>query len=93
MYMDNQTKTKQLEATDVLELETSSLVLWNDEVNSFDWVIACLMRYCEHTFEQAANSANLVHTMGKHAVKHGGVSELEPIKTALTDKLLSVTIE
>ncbi len=93
MPIVNATKTNYLEEHHTDTLASSTLLLWNDEINTFDWVIACLMRYCNHSFEQAANCANLVDSMGKYAVKHGSFEELEPIKTALSDKFLSVTIE
>lgn len=74
---------------DVLEdLEISlsrSIVLYNDDVNSFFHVIECLMKYCKHTFEQAEQCSLIVHNNGKCSVKSGSVEELEPIKDALCE--------
>ena len=55
-----------------------SLVVWNDEVNSFDWVIQTLIEVCNHSTEQAEQCAMIIHTQGKYAVKQG---QLRRIKT------------
>jgi ATP-dependent Clp protease adaptor protein ClpS len=75
------------------EESTHALVLWNDEVNTFDWVIVCLVEICNHTVEQADQCAHIVHTKGKYAVKHGTFDYLKPYAEALMDRHLSVTIE
>lgn len=70
-----------------------SLVVHNDEVNTFDWVIECLMTVCGHTEQQAEQCALFIHYKGKYAVKHGTETELIPLKEALLDRLLTATIE
>lgn len=57
--MLNVTKTKELTETEVLTdtEEPCSLVVWNDEVNTFEWVIETLMDVCKHTEEQAEQCA------------------------------------
>ena len=47
------------------------LILENDDYNSFDWVIECLMKVCGHEYEQASQCAHLVHFTGKCDVKRG----------------------
>ena len=74
-------------------LDTKQLVIHNDEVNTFDWVIDCLIEICKHNFEQAEQSAILIHTKGKYAVKEGSFTNLKPMKDAMSDRGLSVTIE
>ncbi len=69
------------------------IVLYNDNVNTFDFVIQMLMRYCNHTLYQAEQCAMLTHYKGKSVVKKGTYEELEPIAGALLDKGLSVEIE
>jgi len=69
------------------------IILWNDEVNTFDWVIECLVKICGHTTEQAEQCAYFVHYKGKYAVKHGQYADLQPKAEALQDRGLSVTIE
>lgn len=75
------------------EGENHHLILYNDDVNTFDWVIECLVGICKHTPIQAEQCAWIVHHKGKCDVKHGSYEELEPMCTALLDKGLSAEIE
>lgn len=70
-----------------------SLVVWNDEVNTFDWVISSLMEVCGHTHEQAEQCALIIHFNGKYAVKQGEYLKLRPLCEALQERGLSATIE
>ncbi len=70
-----------------------SLIVWNDEVNTFDWVIETLIEVCGHTEEQAAQCAMLIHTKGKYAVKRGEFDILKPMCEAITDRGIGATIE
>lgn len=70
-----------------------SLIVWNDEVNTFDWVIETLIEICGHTEEQAAQCAMLIHTKGKYAVKRGEFDVLKPMCEAITDRGIGATIE
>jgi len=73
-------KEKIQEDLDVLELLTAKheIILHNDDVNTFDFVIDALVDVCEHTFEQAEQCSVLVHYKGKCAVKTGEYDELKP---------------
>ena len=71
----------------------NSLVLHNDEVNTFDFVIECLIDICEHTTEQAEQCTYLIHYKGKCDVKKGSFDFLRPIRHALIDQGLNATIE
>ena len=73
--------------------EPLRLILWNDDDNTFDWVIESLMKVCGHTAEQAEQCAWFVHFRGKYAVKHGSYDTLKPLREALADRGLGVTIE
>ena len=81
--------------TDTIEqtVETSQLVVHNDEVNTFDWVIKALMTVCKHTYEQAEQCSILIHTRGKYAVKEGSLNQLRPMKDAITERGINATIE
>ena len=68
-------------------------VLYNDDVNTFDWVIDCLVDLCKHTSEQAEQCALLVHYKGKCGVKNGSYNELKPICEALLGRGLSAKLE
>lgn len=89
------TKTEELEDLDVLVDEDSGvqIILYNDDVNTFDHVIHCLIKYCKHSPEQAEQCSMIVHYKGKCAVKHGSYTDLKPICQSLCDKGLSAIIE
>ncbi len=78
---------------DVLEEEPYQLIVWNDDVNTFDWVIETLITVCGHTQEQAEQCTLLIHYKGKCDVKRGSYNELEPMCTAITDRHINATIE
>ena len=80
---------------DVIELidDECHLILYNDDVNTFDHVIDTLVKVCHHTFEQAEQCAIIVHFKGKCDVKSGSYSFLKPLCTALLDAGLSAEIE
>lgn len=81
------------EFNEVRDNEENRLVLHNDEVNTFDFVIECLIEICKHTTEQAEQCTYLVHYKGKCDVKNGSFEELRLMRNALVDKGLSATIE
>ena len=68
------------------------IILYNDDVNTFDHVINCLIKICEHTFMQAEQCAYLVHFTGKCVVKTGSLEHLTPRCTALLNEGLSAEI-
>ncbi len=70
-----------------------NLIVWNDEVNKFDWVIDTLVTICGHTNEQAEQSAMIIHTKGKYAVKNGTFTFLKPLCEAIIDRGINATIE
>lgn len=61
------------------------IVLYNDDVNTFDHVIECLIKYCDHIPEQAEQCAILVHYKGKCTVKTGSFKDLKPQCSALLE--------
>lgn len=91
----NNTKLKESEDVDLLTADenTCQLVVWNDEVNTFDWVISTLILVCRHTIEQAEQSAIIIHTKGKYAVKEGDYEFLKPMCDAITERGIGATIE
>ncbi|MCB9246583.1 MAG: ATP-dependent Clp protease adaptor ClpS [Flavobacteriales bacterium] len=70
-----------------------AIILYNDDVNTFDHVIDCLVKYCEHDPLQAEQCSLIVHYKGKCAVMHGGNRELVPVCEALCGQGLSAVIE
>jgi ATP-dependent Clp protease adaptor protein ClpS len=73
--------------------EPYSLIVWNDEVNTFEWVIETLVEVCGHSTEQAEQCAYIIHFQGKYAVKQGSYDELKPQCDAITDRGIGATIE
>ncbi len=69
------------------------IVLHNDDVNTFEHVIDCLMDICGHEPVQAEQCAHIVHFNGKCSVKRGTFDQLEPRCTALQDRGLSAAIQ
>lgn len=68
------------------------LILWNDEVNTFDFVIECLINYCKHEPLQAEQCTYLVHYSGKCDVFSGGETVVKKIAQTLGDKGLTVEV-
>ena len=76
----------------VLEHSGCSLVLHNDDVHTFDYVIKSLVDICRITYAQAEQCAIIVHCHGKCTIKHGSYDSLLPMHTALLDKQLTSEI-
>jgi ATP-dependent Clp protease adaptor protein ClpS len=74
------------------EQNLNEIVLYNDDVNTFDHVIDTLIYACEHTPEQAEQCSILVHYKGRCTVKTGVYKELEPRCSMLLDAGLSAEI-
>lgn len=69
------------------------ILVFNDDVNSFDWVIQCFMEVLKHSHEQAEQLSIIIHFKGKATVKTGSKKELTPLCEALLDRGLSAVIE
>ena len=89
------TQWKEQEESDlaVLTEKNHRIIVWNDEVNTFDWVIDSLMDICCHTREQAEQCALIIHHAGKYAVKQGDFDTLRPQAEGLIDRGIKATIE
>ena len=89
--MEKQRDKFQESESDVLS-KRMELILFNDEVNSFDYVIDCLIEVCDHSAEQAEQCALIAHFKGKCGIKFGTYSELVPINDELNRRGLSTTL-
>jgi ATP-dependent Clp protease adaptor protein ClpS len=69
------------------------VILHNDDFNSFDHVIECMIKICKHDFETASQIAHLVHFTGKCDVKRGNKEEMTIIYKKLKSASLTVTLE
>ena len=77
MIFDNYTQTEELLEVESKTEKLNHIILFNDDVNTFDFVIDSLIEVCDHTAEQAEQCALLVHYKGKCAVKTGEYNELK----------------
>ena len=95
MIFEGNTRTLENLETDLLTgtEPPCNLVIWNDDINTFDWVIETLIEICGHTAEQAEQCAFIIHFKGKYAVKQGSYDELKPQCDAITDRGIGATIE
>ncbi len=89
-----ETEVEVIEQIDLDEdqVKLYALVIFNDDVNSFDFVIETLVNVLEHSREQAEQCTLIIHFKGKCAVKNGEFDELKPFRTAVTDRGLSAEI-
>ena len=88
-----QPKVKEQKKLKEITLEKKSLILFDDDFNTFDFVINCLVEICNHTLEQAEQCTYLVHYKGKCCVKTGVKEKLTPLCDALLKKGLKAKIQ
>jgi ATP-dependent Clp protease adaptor protein ClpS len=88
------TKEEVLEKVIIKESSSfnNEIVMYNDDVNTFDHVIDTLIRVCSHTPEQAEQCSLIVHYKGKCTVKTGSLKELTPLCLQLLEAGLSAEI-
>lgn len=73
--------------------QESFLVLHNDNIHSFDYVITALMEVCDHSFEQASQCTMITHYKGSCDIKKGVYKTLKTMKEALIQRELKATID
>ncbi|MGO3653238.1 MAG: ATP-dependent Clp protease adaptor ClpS [Sphingobacterium sp.] len=72
---------------------SNRLILWNDEINTFEHVIHCLMLYLQYSESEASRISWTVHTKGKCVVLEGSYTEMEVYRKILKTEKLTVSIE
>lgn len=82
-FSDSKTKSESIK----------ELVLYDDDVNTFDFVIKTLIELCEHDAVQAEQCTLMVHFKGKCVVKSGMYNELKPIYTEMLNRTLTASIK
>ncbi|WP_221390498.1 ATP-dependent Clp protease adaptor ClpS [Dyadobacter sp. NIV53] len=85
-----ETEVEILEKT--IETEIKKLVIYNDDVNTFDWVIDTLIEVCRHTSEQAEQCTLIIHYKGKCSVKEGEFEELIFMRNEICRRGISAEI-
>jgi len=95
IYLQNnlpQLEEEEILIEDLLDLEEHDLVVFNDDVNTFDHVTHVLMKVCKHTREQAEQCTLIIHFKGKCAVKKVSFEDLKPMCEAILDAGIQATI-
>ena len=85
-----ETEVEILEKT--IETDIKKLVIYNDDVNTFEWVIATLIEVCSHTSEQAEQCTLIIHYKGKCSVKEGEYEELIFMRNEICRRGISAEI-
>jgi ATP-dependent Clp protease adaptor protein ClpS len=73
--------------------KTHQVVIYNDDVNSYDYVTACLIKLCRHEPIQAEQCAVVANNVGKCAVKSGNYLDMFELKTTFDDLDINSEIE
>lgn len=92
LIMSTKEKILEKEKTETKEKKNNEIVLYNDDVNTFDHVIQTLIQACDHTPEQAEQCSLIVHFNGKCTVKTGPYNDLKPRCSKLLEAGLSAEI-
>ena len=80
-------------AVEEITEQIHNLIVWNDEVNTFDHVIYCMMKYLDYSEAQAEKIAAKVHNEGKCAVLEGSYTEMEIYRKILQQEGLTVSVD
>ena len=92
MKPQKEVEVVELEELEIDELLERELIVFNDEVNTFDHVIETLIKVCKHTREQAEQCTLIIHYNGKCTVKMGTFEDLKPMRNAICDRGISAEI-
>ena len=92
LVMSTKEKILEKKDTETKEKKNNEIVLYNDDVNTFDHVIQTLIKACDHTPEQAEQCSLIVHFNGKCTVKTGPYNDLKPRCSKLLNAGLSAEI-
>lgn len=87
------TQTQEVLALEVIETLEKNIVVFNDDINTFDHVINTFVSILKHTEHQAEQCAWIIHTKGKCKVKNGTYEDLEPLCTAILDSGINAEIQ
>ena len=87
LVMEHQFQEEELTEVleDVQDDDPCTLIVFNDDFNTFDHVIQTLIKVCKHTMEQAEQCTWIIHHKGKCSVKEGSFNQLRPMRHAICD--------
>ncbi|QRR03616.1 ATP-dependent Clp protease adaptor ClpS [Dyadobacter sandarakinus] len=86
------TETEEEVLEETIEVDVRRLIVYNDDVNTFDWVIDTLMEVCGHSSEQAEQCTLIIHYKGKCSVKEGSFEELAGMRNEICRRGISAEI-
>ncbi len=89
---DEKTITQEEILLSIINEEGNELILFNDNIHTFDYVIKALIEVCEMSYEQASTCANIAHYKGLCAIKHGSYDELRKMYNELVERNLKVDL-
>lgn len=94
LYSVSPAETEEAVLEEVIDSgDLAELIVYNDDFNTFDWVIKCFVEVLQHSPEQAEQLSLIVHYKGKAIVKTASLQVLRPLRNALIDRGLSAVIE
>jgi len=93
LWAATETEVEEVVLEDIDTGKLHHLIVYNDDHNTFDWVIRCFIEVLKHSETQAEQLSYIIHFKGKATVKTGPLDELKPKKDALVDRGLSAVIE
>lgn len=91
-WEDNSVEILEVIDSDESLEDIRDLMVFNDDVNTFDFVIQTLIEVCNHTPEQAEQCTLIIHYRGKCSVKKGTFDELRPMRDAITERGIGAAI-
>jgi ATP-dependent Clp protease adaptor protein ClpS len=86
-------RPQKLGSEDVDKQSQARLVLHNDEVNTFDYVMETLVDICDHSMTQAEQCATITHYKGKCEVRSGALSEMKELRYKLISRGLKASVD
>jgi ATP-dependent Clp protease adaptor protein ClpS len=86
-------RPQKLDSGDVDKQKQARLVLHNDEVNTFDYVMETLVDICDHSMTQAEQCATITHYKGKCEVRSGSISEMKELRYKLISRGLKASVD
>lgn len=87
-----ETLTEELVEREAKAVDSKDLIIYNDDVNTFDHVIESLVKVCKHEIIQAEQCTWIIHYNGKCSVKTGVFEELKPMREALCERGIDAKI-
>jgi ATP-dependent Clp protease adaptor protein ClpS len=86
-------RPQKLGSEGVEQQNQARLVLHNDEINTFDYVMEILVEICDHSMTQAEQCATITHFKGKCEVRSGSPTAMKELRYLLISRGLKATVD